>query len=80
MSVKLDRKQKTILQRAINDDAFSLMQDIATALLTQWAQGTMMDDTAFKTAANAIKREERKQAIKIYLEELQRLAFQDNEQ
>lgn len=77
--LKLSRQQKTILQKALNENSFELMQQIATELLSNWSSGTMVHDTAFKTAAEAIGREERKRALKVFLEELHRLSFQHDE-
>lgn len=76
-TIKLTKSQKTILQRAINEKAFELMQQIASELLVVWASGPVVKETQFLTAAEAIGRDERKKALRIFLEELNRLAFQD---
>ena len=75
--IKLSKRQKTILQKAINEEAFELMQSIASELLSVWSSGPMVKSTAFQTAVEAIGRDERKRALKIFIEELNRLAFQD---
>ena len=79
MSIKLDRKQRGLLQKALDGKSFELMEEVASHLLMQWTSTTMVDDTAFKTARNAIGREERKKAIMVFLQELQRLAFEKDE-
>lgn len=76
-TVNLSKKQKTILQKAISEDSFELMQEIASQLLNVWANGPMLKQTAFLTSAEAIGRDERKKALKIFFSELNRLAFQD---
>lgn len=78
MSVKLSKKQQGLLQKALSGESFELMQEIATLLLTQWATGPIVGETEHQTVVNAIGRDERKRALKIYLEELERLAFQES--
>ena len=71
---KLSKGEVMILQRAIGDDrSFKLLQEIASEVLVSMAAGPMIEDTAFKTARNAIGREERKRALQVFLQELEKL-------
>lgn len=66
------RKTRDIaIKRVINDDSLSAMQEIASDLLVQMNSGPTVEDTAFKTARNAIGREERKRALTVFLKTLE---------
>jgi len=78
--IELNKKDKAILQKALDDNSFVLMQQVASELLAMWASGPVVQETEFKTVAEAIGRDERKRALTVFLTELEKLAFSGHEQ
>jgi thioredoxin-like negative regulator of GroEL len=66
-------KDKALLQRLVTDDAFDLMRHIANALLQQWNQNPINENSAFLTAKETIKREERKAALNSFFKTMEEL-------
>ena len=75
---KLDKKSKIALLKIVEGDGLEILTDIANHMLAMKAQGTMERETAFLTAAEALKREARKSFIRDFLQVLERLAHTDN--
>lgn len=73
-NMDIDEKEKAILQRIVTDDAFDIMNRIASALLMNWNKNPIDQPTAFLTAKEAIGREQRKKALVSFLETIEKLA------
>jgi len=67
------KKDLMRLQRVLDDSTFELLQAIATQMLVRMNTGTIEEETAYKTAVNAIKREERKRVMNIYFRQLEEM-------
>ena len=67
-------KERGILQRIVTDDAFEIMQRVASPLLQNWNKGPMKQETEWLTAAEAVSRDERKMALTSFLETLEKLS------
>lgn len=74
--MELSKKEKMMLQKVVDDSCLEILTRIANLLLVKQNQGQVMAETAFLTAAEAIKREERKNFIRIFLQEIERIAHE----
>lgn len=75
-------KQDVIrLQKVLDDKTFDLLQNIASKLLVALNAGTVQGETAFLTAREAIRREERKLTLMKYLQTLEEIVgnFKDKQ-
>jgi hypothetical protein len=71
----LTDKERGVLQKITGDEnTMSLLGKIASAMLFNWAQHPVDEQTAFLTAKATIGRQERKKALTSYLETLEKLA------
>jgi len=74
-SVPLSKKETMLLQKIVNSDAIEIMGRVASTMLINWSKvENANQSTAFLTAKVAIGREERKKALTLFLEQLERLA------
>lgn len=74
----LSKKERALLQRIVTNDAFEIMQRIASAMLLQWNKNPINQETAFLTAKEAIGREERKKALLAFLETIEQLSHEQD--
>lgn len=72
--MELNDKERGILQRIISDDAFEIMQRIASAMLINWNKNPIDRETEWTAARDAVSREERKMALNSFLETISNLA------
>lgn len=76
----LSKQDRVRLSKVLDDRTFELLQNIATQFLIGMNRGTVQQDTAFLTAREAIRREERKLALKRYFEILEELTGREHEE
>lgn len=76
--MQISKKQRLALQKLMGDDGLVIMQDVASLLLSNMATGPIVRETEFETLVQAIGRDERKRFATVFLEELERLAH-DND-
>jgi len=67
---------KKLLQQAADDDVLRELNKLADTLVSVWMSGSGIRETEFLTLQETIKREERKEALKLFLQELERLAHE----
>lgn len=74
--MKLSKQDKVILAKVIDESTLNLMRGIAGALVANWNDATVIYDTEHQTVVAAVRKEERKNALDIFLQELERLAHE----
>lgn len=78
MGYRLDKRDRAILQKAVDDRAIDIIKSIANAFVLNANKGTVRRDTAFLTAAEALTREVRRETLQRFLEELEHIAHDEN--
>ena len=64
------------LQKALDGRSLDILTEIGNHLLMMMNQGTVEHETAFLTAVDAIKREERKRFLTKYLNILEQMSHE----
>lgn len=76
MARSVEKTEAAIVKMALRDDkTLAVLQNIAARALTQMNTGPEIEDTAFKTARNAIGRVERRRALTVFLKTLEDIAY-----
>jgi len=71
--MEIDDKERGVLQRIVTNDAFEIMQKVASQMLFNWNK-PIDTESVWTAARDAISRDERKKAINSFLETLEKLA------
>ena len=73
----LTEKEKSILQRIVSDDAFELLQRIASSMLVNWNKNPINRESEWTAASDAVAREERKMALTSFMQTIEKLSHND---
>lgn len=71
--MNLSDKDKGILRRIVTDPAFDLFKQIENELFMQWSIPPMQGETSFLIAQEALKRQERREGIKLFIKTIEDL-------
>ena len=71
--MNLSDREKSILKRVVTDDTFELFKEIHIAMIENWSKQPLDGETSFQVAREALKRKERDEGIKLFINELERL-------
>lgn len=74
--MELSKHDKIRLAKVMEESTLSVMRAVAGALVNQWNSGTVVGTSEHETIVNAVKREERQNALTLFLQELERLAHE----
>lgn len=72
----LDKKRQIVLLKIV-DEGLELLTQLASEFLASRNHGTMEQETAYLTAAEAIKRETRKNTLRDFLQRLENSAHSE---
>lgn len=75
--MEISEKEKAILQRILTDDAFDIMNRVASAMLSNWNKESLVKETEYLTVVEAVGREERKKALTSFFKTIETLARHD---
>lgn len=70
----LDKKSKILLQRLVDGDTLDILAAVGNSLVARMNGGTVQHETAYLTAVEAVKREERVLIINRFLKEIEEAA------
>jgi len=73
--MNITETEKAMLRRIVaNDDCMDLLKSISNNLANQWSQDGLVKETTFETVKAAIRYEERKSALNLFLQTISELA------
>jgi len=67
---------KRALQQVTDENNLKALRYVADILITNWQKSSVVGANEWETVKNAIMREERKKALDILLEEIERIAHE----
>ena len=70
----LTEKEIAILRKMVTGDEISLLSRIANNLHHQWSESPLPKETEWEFIHESIKREERKQALSLFISTIEKLA------
>ena len=71
----MDSKDRVVLQKILDERTFSVLQKVANILIRNWDR-SCIKETEWETARATIEKESKIQALKTFLEELERQAYE----
>lgn len=70
----MDSKDKVVLQKILDERTFQVLQKVANLLIKNWDR-SCVKETEWETAKATVEKESKIQALKTFLEELERQAY-----
>jgi hypothetical protein len=67
---------KRILQQITDDQSMKVLRYVADILIANWQKSSAIGPSEWETVKNTILREERKNGVNIFLQELERIAHE----
>ncbi len=71
----MDPKDKLLLQKILDEKTFGVLQRVANSMIMNWASRPCTKETGFETIKATIQKESKVDALKAFLEELERQAY-----
>jgi|TARA_R100000501_G_C2624764_1_gene118080 DNA-directed RNA polymerase subunit H (RpoH/RPB5) len=74
--MELSRQDKVRLAKVIDESTLKTLKMIARELNNVWSKDSVIKETEHGTVVASVRKEERANALKLYLSELERLAHE----